>query len=96
MKKLAAYFNVDEGFILGYGMENPDLFVPENPKTSGVSETEQIVRHVLEKLDVVPKTAESRIISECVDRMTPEDREKALNIFKAAFADKFIPVEKLA
>ena len=96
LKKLAAYFNVDEGFILGYGMENPDLFVPENPKTSGVSETEQIVRHVLEKLDVVPKTAESRIISECVDRMTPEDREKALNIFRAAFADKFSAEEKMA
>ena len=89
LKKLAEYFNVDEGFILGYGMENPNLFVPENTQTSGVSETEQIVRHVLEKLDVVPKTIESRIISEGVDRMPPEDREKALNILRAAYADYF-------
>lgn len=36
-----------------------------------------------------PKTAESRIISECVDRMPPEDREKALNVFKAVYSDYF-------
>lgn len=93
LKKLAEYFKVDEGFILGYGAENPNLFVPENPQVSGVSETEQIIRHVLEKLDVFPKTAESRIISEGVDRMPPEDREKALNILKAAYADYFEKAE---
>ena len=36
-----------------------------------------------------PKTTESRIISEGVDRMPPEDREKALNILKAVYADYF-------
>lgn len=38
---------------------------------------------------IVPKTEESRIISECVDRMPQEDREKALAIFKAAYANYF-------
>ena len=47
LKKLAEYFGVDEGFILGYGQENPNLFVPTNPAISGVSETEQIVQHSL-------------------------------------------------
>ena len=37
----------------------------------------------------VPRTTESRIISEGVDRMPPEDREKALNILKAVYADYF-------
>lgn len=97
LKKLAEYFNVDEGFILGYGMEKPDLFVPENPKISGVSETEQIVKHVLDKLNIhQPQTTESILISESVDRMTPEEREKALNIMKAVFSDYFKAGEKMA
>jgi transcriptional regulator with XRE-family HTH domain len=89
LKKLADYFGVDEGFVLGYGIENPSLFVPENPDISGMSETEQIVQHVLEKLDVVPKTAESRIISEGVDRMPPEDREKALSVLRTIYSEYF-------
>ena len=36
-----------------------------------------------------PKTAESRIISECVDRMPAEAREKALSIFKAVYSEYF-------
>lgn len=97
LKKLAEYFNVDEGFILGYGLEKPDLFVPENPKISGVSETEQIVQHVLNKLNIhQPQTTESILISESVDRMTPEEREKALNIMKAVFSDYFKAGEKMA
>ena len=36
-----------------------------------------------------PKTSESRIISGSVDRMPPEDRERALAILKAAYADYF-------
>ena len=36
-----------------------------------------------------PKTDESRIISECVDRMSPADREKALNVFKAVYSEYF-------
>ena len=37
-----------------------------------------------------PMTVESRIISECVDRMTPEDREKALSIFRAVYSEYFV------
>ena len=92
LKKLAEYFNVDEGFILGYGMENPNLFVPENPKISGVSETEQIVQHVLEKLNISsdgykPQTDEARLLATNVDRMPKEKREMAVAIFKAAFSE---------
>ena len=75
-------------------MENPDLFVPENPKISGVSETEQIVKHVLEKLDIhQPKTEESRLISVAMDKMPPEDREKALKMFRAVYEEYFDHVE---
>lgn len=36
-----------------------------------------------------PRTAESAIISECVDSMSPEDRQKALAIFRTVFSEKF-------
>lgn len=39
--------------------------------------------------DGKPRTDESRIISECVDRMSPADRERALNVFKAVYAEYF-------
>ena len=40
-----------------------------------------------------PKTAESRIISEGIDRMPPEDREKALAVLRAVYADYFESAE---
>lgn len=85
LKKLAEYFGVDEGFILGYGMENPNLFVPENPKISGKSETEQIVEHVLEQLGQIPKTQEAQIIAKGIDQLPREQREQALNVVRAMF-----------
>ena len=95
LKKLAEYFAVDEGFILGYGMENPSLFVPTNPSISGVSETEQIVQHIIDKLNIHhPQTTESRIISEGVDKMPPEDREKALGLLKMVYAQYFEPAKE--
>jgi len=42
----------------------------------------------------VPKTTESAIISECVDSMPPEDRQKALAIFRAAFTEIFEKTEQ--
>lgn len=82
LKKLAEYFGVDEGFILGYGMENPSLFVPENPKISGVSETEQIVQHVLEKLQ--PKSPQIRIVSSMMENLPQETQDMIVAIVEAA------------
>ena len=86
LKKLAEYFGVDEGFILGYGMETPNLFVPENPKISGKSETEQIIEHVLTQLGQIPKTQEAQIIAKGIDQLPREQREQALNVVRAMFA----------
>jgi len=36
-----------------------------------------------------PRTVESRIISAGVDRMPPEDRQRALNVLRAACAEYF-------
>ena len=82
LKKLAEYFGVDEGFILGYGMENPSLFVPENPKISGVSETEQIVQHVLEKLQ--PKSPQIRIVSSMMENLPQETQDLIVAMVEAA------------
>lgn len=81
LKKLAEYFKVDEGFILGYGMENPNLFVPENPKTSGVSETEQIIQHVLEKLQ--PQSPQIRIVSSMMENLPKETQDQIVAIVEA-------------
>ena len=41
-----------------------------------------------------PHTRESDIISACVAKMSQEDRDKALNIMKAAFAEYFDGIEE--
>lgn len=40
-----------------------------------------------------PQTVESQFISEVVDRLPPAEREKALNMFKAVYAETFKLVE---
>lgn len=88
LKKLADYFGVDEGFVLGYGLDRQDnLFVPENPAINGKSETDQIIERLLEKLENQPKTAEARILAKGVDRLPPEQREQALTVFRAVFVN---------
>ena len=93
LKKLAEYFGVDELFILGYGLENPSLFVPTNPKISGVSQTEQIAQYILDRLSDLqtkdapsPKTPEARIVSGGMDKLPKAQREQILNVVRAMFA----------
>ena len=90
LKKLAKDFGVDELVILGKGTfvpDQPGLFVPIKPEISGKSETDQIIERLLEKLDNQPKTAEARILAKGVDRLPPEQREQALTVFRAVFAN---------
>lgn len=81
LKKLAEYFGVDEGYILGYGsrgsfeQKTADLFVPEDPMNCGKSQTEQIIERLLQELDNQPKTPEARLLAKGVDRMKPERRK---------------------
>lgn len=96
LRKLADYFGVDEQFILGYDIENPTLFIPKDPKISGISETEQIVEYVLNKLNAqtgqlakAPKTPEARAVSFGMDNLTKEQRDLILNMVTAMFPDKF-------
>lgn len=86
LKKLADYFGVDEGFVLGYGLEKHDLFVPENPQISGKSETDQILERLLQKLDEQPKTAEAKILASGIDKLPQEEREQALAVVRAMFS----------
>ena len=45
------------------------------------------------QMDGCPKTVESRIISNGVDRMPPDDRKRALNILRSVYAEYFDNVE---
>ena len=89
LQKLAKYFDVDELVILGRGsfqQATADLFVPEDPAVSGKSETEQILERLLKQLDNQPRTAEARILARGVDQLPPEQREQALAVVRAMFA----------
>ena len=88
LAKLAEYFGVDEDYILGVNAEEKSYFITEDPKTSGISETEQIVEHVLKKMGMhhQPQTEEARIISGAVDKLTKPQREQALAVMRAMFA----------
>lgn len=90
LQKLAKYFDVDELVILGKGTfvpDQPGLYVPTKPEISGQSETDQIIERLLEKLDNQPKTAEARLLAKGVDRLPQEQREQALTVFRAVFAN---------
>ena len=89
LRKLAEYFEVDELIILGRAsaIPNQQLFIPNDPKTSGVSETEQIVHHVLEKLNIQPSTPEIRIVSGAMEKMSKDQQEQVVNVVRAMFAN---------
>ena len=90
LRRLAEFFDVDEGCILGYGTDGhtQPAFIPEDPRACGVSETEQIVQHVLERLsDLQPKTEEARIMVQGIDRLPEEKRKQALNVVRAMFSE---------
>lgn len=83
LRKVADYFGVDEGTILGYGVNKQNqtrLFVPEDPAVCGKSETDQIIERLLEKLSEQPRTPEARLLAKGVDKMQPERRKAFTNM----------------
>ena len=88
LRKLAEYFNVDELVILGKGSfqkATQNLFVPEDPKVCGKTETEQILERLLQQLGEQPKTTEARIVSGGMDKLPQEAREQILGVVRAMF-----------
>ena len=79
LKKLAAYFGVDELVILGKGTVD----LSEKP------ETEKIVQYVLEKLkSSQPEvTPEITIVSSMMEKMSKEQQEQVVNVIRAMFAN---------
>lgn len=89
LRKLAEFFEVDELAILGKGIVDlgSSMLSIDDAKTRNVTETEQIVNYVLEKLNAQqPKTPEARILASGIDRLPKAQREQALNVVKAMFA----------
>ena len=91
LKRLADYFGVDELVILGKGVV--DLYEtkddkPVVPENIDLTEAEQIKQYIYNKLtDSVPRTSEARILASGIDKLPKEQREQALNVVKAMFAD---------
>ena len=90
LTRLAEFFGVDKQTVLGQG-ETVQLNTSSavDQKTNGLSETEQIIEHVLKRLNVPtsqPQTNEARMLAIDVDKMPQEQREQALNIIRTVFA----------
>lgn len=93
LKRLAEYFGVDELVILGYGQRPP--FTPLDPELSGISETEQIVNYVLDRLNIKAepqeiKTPEARLLAKGVDKMKKEQREALLTMMQGLYPGLFV------
>ena len=91
LRKLADFFETDEATILGENLLNP--IIPPDPKYESMSETEKIVQYVLDKLGAAPvgdvihaKTEEAKILARGIDKLPKEQREQALNVVRAMFA----------
>lgn len=82
LRKLADFFGVTPDAVLG---NQPNLFIPENPRISGKSETDQILERILTQLDQMPKTTEARIVSYGMDKLPQEQREQILGVVRAMF-----------
>ena len=89
LRKLSEYFDVDPDVILGVASNESYLFVPEDPKTSGKSETEQIIERILTQLGEQPKTPEARAVSFGMDTLPEEQRKLILNMVTAMYPDNF-------
>ena len=86
LRKLSDFFGVDTLVVLGEAPDPSTLFVPEDPAVSGKSETDQILARLLQQLEGQPRTAEARILAKGVDQLQPEQREQALAVVRAMFA----------
>jgi len=86
LRKLSDFFGVDSLVVLGKVPDPATLFVPDDPASCGKSETEQIIERLLNQLENQPRTAEARILAKGVDQLPPEQREQALAVVRAMFA----------
>ena len=94
LRKLAEFFDVEPPVILGSTAPQPKLFVPDDPKECGKSETEQIIERLLQQLDSQPKTSEARILAKRVDRLPEEKRKQALALYSVVFENHSEDFEK--
>ena len=86
LRKLSEYFGVDELVILGKGvvdLNQPGLFIPEDPNICGISETDQIKQYVLEKLGVTPiQTPEITAVSGMMSQMSKHQQDQIVAIVR--------------
>ena len=94
LRRLAEFFNVDEGYILGYGQEKTNSSAPDKTSSSVKTEAEQIIDRLLEQLDNQPRTPEAKILAKGVDKLSQEQREQALAVFRVVFANHAEDFEK--
>ena len=80
IKPLAEYLCVTPGYLMGWEEEQQPQYQMDLQLFGDDS---------LPRVTKTVSTTEARIISGGVDKMTPEERERALNIMRAAFAAYF-------
>lgn len=87
LRKLADYFEVDPDVILGIASNK--MFIPQDPKVCGKSETEQIIDRILKQLGEQPKTPEAKAVSFGMDTLPQDQRELILNMVTAMYPETF-------
>ena len=85
LKRLADYFGVDELVILGAGTNGqPATIQTVDPIIAGVSETDQILQQVLEKLnDQMSQSPEIKAVSYMMETLPQEQQEQIVSIVRA-------------
>ena len=84
LRRLSDFFGVAPDVILGVASNKDYLFVPEDPKISGKSETEQIIDRILKGLG---KTPEAQAVSSKMDALPKDQRKMILNLVNAICND---------
>ena len=85
LKRLAAYFGVDELVVLGKGVVDlNDGFV-----ATGKPQTDEIRLMILQKLGMPPKTPEARLLAKGVDAMPESQRKAIVNMMVSLCPDLF-------
>lgn len=81
LKKLSEIFGVDELIILG----SASVFPISTDKSKPISETEQIVQQILERLQ--SQSPEIRIVSGAMEKMSKEQQDQVVAVVRAMFAN---------
>ena len=95
-EELAAKIGTNKQVVCRYekGQRSPKVTMANQFATAlGTTLDEMLDLEKVEEHDNTPQTEEARFVSIAMDKMPPEDREKAVNVLKAMYGEYFAETE---